>query len=94
MKIHERCVEESTFTFVAEIFWLSDRISITDAPLWNPVPIISDIETDVPALPFSGVIPLILGFIAMVLVVASVDVVATVPVRVVTAVREDVMTVG
>jgi hypothetical protein len=48
-KVHDMWVEESTFTFVAEIFEPSDLTSLTDAPLWNPSPRRSVIETEVPA---------------------------------------------
>ena len=47
-KVHVICADERTFTFVADIFELSDRTILTVAPFWNPSPRRSVIETDVP----------------------------------------------
>jgi len=81
------------FTFVAEIFGLSNPYEYDDAPPLERITQKIGIETDVPAIPFSGVIALS-GFKASVVVVTGDVVAKTVPELVTAAVTADVVTTG
>jgi hypothetical protein len=61
INVHVIVVGETTLTLVPSIAGLPVRVSLTSAPVWKYVPVISTDETVVPEIPESGFVFLMVG---------------------------------